>query len=228
VTLVSDLVTEALHDDFDRVKYGGRAAKFVADAVQLIFSTTSLARGDYVPTASVVNAGNPSFALGDSAIRITSVFHTDTGEELVEVPLDDLAAAQAVPNPPRGRPVYYALTGAGLTAEGTTVLLSPLPDKTYTLQVRGRYAPAITDLEVGDTVPLPARYDRMPVSYARAKLFALEDDAEMSNFWMSTFTGEVQTLRADLQRRSERVRRVAGTWSDLGSAPRFRHPQGLF
>lgn len=225
---VTQLATKALSNDFDAATWLTKGEDAVRDAIGRIFRSTSLAAGDYRPAATSLAAGALSFLIDQAGLRVSSIFHVDTGLPLDEVTVDEIAAHQQRPGAAPGRPLFYALTGAGLTAEGITVLIAPVPDAVYSLQVVGSFAPGSTDVEAGDEVPLPRDYEYLPVAWARSELFAWEGDTEQSNVWEGRWQAGLRALRADLQRRSGRVRRVPGTWSGSAGSPRLHHPQGLF
>jgi hypothetical protein len=208
------LATDALHDDFDTTKYATRAKGFVATAVDMVYRTTSLARGDY-SSSQTLAAGAGSLSVAVTGLRVSSVSLTDTGELLNEVPADDLVAAQAAATAAHGRPRLYALTGLGPTTAGSSVLFYPVPVAAVTVEITGRYVPTRLSAD-SDVVPLPDDYLDIPVAYARGELFALEDDPQMSQFWMDKYRGRLSDLRGDLAQRSMRNRRIAGTWSDVG------------
>jgi hypothetical protein len=75
------LATDALHDDFDTTKYATRAKGFVATAVDMVYRTTSLARGDYAASQTLA-AGAGSLSVAVTGLRVSSVSLTDTGELL--------------------------------------------------------------------------------------------------------------------------------------------------
>lgn len=222
---LADLAGKALHDDFASVKYGTIARDAIRTAIGMIYRTTELARGDYVPAPITLPVGALGVTIPDAGLHLTSVQHVDTGAELEPLSVDDVAVAQNTAAGRRGRPSGYALTGAGLTAEGLTLVVTPIPDRAYTLQLVGSFAPDATALDQDvDVVPLPGDYLDLPVSYARSELFAFEGDSAMADFHLTRFNGRLAQLRGDLAVRLKRSRRVPGTWSGVASGPQFHRP----
>lgn len=229
MSTLAEIATKALHDDFAAAKYGAAARDAIRTAIGMIFRGTSLARGDYVPAPLTLPSGALGITLTDAGLRIKTIFLVDTSAELTEARIEDIAADQQSASMSPGAPRFYAITGAGLAVEGVTIVVSPIPDRDYELQIVGSFSPDDAALnDDGDTIPLPSAYTDLLVHYARSELFGLEGDQNMSDFHLTRFNGRLQQLRGDLQLRSSRVRRTAGTWSDMSSGPRFHHPQGLF
>lgn len=230
MTTIADLGTRAIGTEFSADLVTQAAAeRYVRAAIGRIYRTTTLARGDYTPAAVTLALGALGVVLPEPGIRIGTVRHVDTGEELLETDVDSLTAAQNVSTPSRGRPAYYAISDAGLTAEGITLMCSPIPDRAYQLLVTGHFAPLAADLDSADTVPLPADYEDIPVYWAKHRLFDEDSDVEMSNHWLERWTTALMELRGDLQKRSNNNRQVPGHWAGTANlAPHFRHPRGLF
>lgn len=228
MSTVDALATKALHDDFAVAKYQTAARDAIKTAIGMIYSTTDLARGDYTPAALTYPKAAVGVLLTETGLHVRSVTMVDTGDELDESDVDTIAAEQQRTGAAPGRPVIYALTGAGLTVEGMTLVLAPIPDKDYKLQLVGTFAPADGDLDPTDPVPVPSRYEDMLVEYGRSVLFGLEGDPTMSDFHLGRFNGRLTQLKGDLGVRSLKSRRTPGTWSGVASGPRFHHPKGLF
>lgn len=228
MTTIAALGTRALGSEFS-AGYQADAERYVRAAIGRIYRTTTLARGDYTPAAVTLALGALGVVLSEPGIRISSVTHVDTGEPLTEADVDTLTAAQNVTTPPRGRPAYYAISDAGLTAEGITLMCLPIPDRAYQLLVTGRFAPPATELESTDTVPLPADYEDIPTYWAKHRLFDEDSDREMSDHWLERWASALMELRGDLQKRSTNNRQIPGHWAGATStAPSFHHPRGLF
>jgi hypothetical protein len=218
----------ALHDDFNATKYRDWAKRFINEAIGLIYSQTTLARGDITLTATV----GPGDAIEDFAqegVLIRSVTRADTGDELDYMERTDFEAlANELGSSNTGPPAVYTVTSTGSpTSNSTRIQILPIADGTYTLDVVARYSPTQMSGD-SDVAPLPPTYQWFPVRYARSKLFALEDDDRMSAFWMGEWVLGLAAIKADLQRRYIGPRVTPSMWDSLDRGPRFHHPQGLF
>jgi hypothetical protein len=228
MTTFLEVQDAALHDDFDAGKYRVWAQRFLNEAVGLIYSNTSLARGDVTLTATV-GPGDAIEDLVQDGVLVQSITRSDTGDtiEYLDRPeFEQLANELGFSN--TGPPAYYSITGTGdPIASGTRIEFLPLADQAYTLDVVARFTPIQMSAD-GDLVPLPPTYTFFPVRYARSKLFALEDDAQMSAFWMGEWLDGVQQVRRDLQRRRIGTRQVPSMWASVDTGPRFHSPHGQF
>jgi hypothetical protein len=117
-----------------------------------------------------------------------------------------------------GRPTVYAVFGSSAT-------LYPTPDRSYPLTFR--YAHGMGTLV--DTTDLstliPDEYVNALVSFARHRLFRLEDDTAMSQFWRGEYERDKQAMKSVIQRGDRnRVRQVPGPYASARSAPRFMRP----
>jgi hypothetical protein len=217
----------SLHDDFDATKYRTWAKRFINEAIGLIYRSTSLARGDVTLTATI-GIGDAIEDLATEGVVIQGIFRTDTGEEIFYLDRDEFEQLANELGSRPGPPVYYTITGTGTATVNTMrIQFLPIADKTYTLDVVARFAPAQMSGD-NDVVPLPPDYSYFPVRYARSKLFALEDDDQMSAFWMGEWLACLQAIRVDMQRRRTGVRQTPSMWANIDRGPRFHHPQGLF
>jgi hypothetical protein len=227
VSTIAALATRALGTDFDS-GYQADAERYVRAAISKIFRSTTLARADYVPAAITLGVGSTSTTLPETGIRVDRVWLADTGAELRPVEVADIRAAQSVATPARGRPVAFAVTGAGLTSEGVALTYAPIPDQAYQLMVSGHFSPGATDLESTDVAPLPVDYEELPVYWAKHELYSNETDSEAMNLWLGKWTTGILELRGDLQHRTTGNRQVPGHWSGGSGGPQFHHPKGLF
>jgi hypothetical protein len=217
----------ALHDDFDATKYRTWAKRFLNEAVGLIYRNTSLARGD-VTTTATIGTGDAIEDLSAEGVTIQSITRQDTGDEILYLDREEFEQLANELGSRTGPPAYYTITGTGTATVNTIrVQFLPIADRTYTLDVVARFAPAQMSADA-DVVPLPPDYSYFPVRYARSKLFALEDDDQMSAFWNNEWLGCVQAIRQDLQRRRIGVRQTPSMWANLDPGPRFHSPHGQF
>lgn len=207
----------ALHDDFDRGRYQGRARQAILDAVGEVFRNVRLPGAESSYTVPVA-AGTASYNLpaSPSSVRILSVYTPETSDPLEEVPqewIDDQP-------PATGTPSTFSLYG-------NQIVLFPTPDSAnHTVTIRflrtGGSPNDSDDMEI--VTGIPDTYLRMLVDYARAEMFALEDDQEMWQFWRSKFDNQLFKLRADVQRRDVgRKHQIPGMFAVSGG-PRFQRP----
>lgn len=209
----------ALHDDFDPSKYRTVAAAAINEALGRIFRTTVIGKGD---TNMLVSAatGSDTVALPGGILRVAGVW-LEQGWELVYLEPEDFARYADAAQARRGTPTAYTVRGGSLA-------LAPTPDRALTLELVGRvsFTPLVNATE---PIPLPEDYAWMPMRWARAELFALEDDQPMSDYWRGQFEARLVELRGDVASRTRQgSRQVPGTWSGMETGASFRHPQGLF
>lgn len=197
-----ELQNEALHDDFNATKYRPRVKGFLNDWLGEIFRTTSMASADQSVTIVTV-AGDASYALPATSVRVQSLrdVGTDPDTELGEV---SQVAFDRFPDR-QGEPEAFTL-------RGSEIILWPTPAGVHQLELRFR-GDAVDMVADTDKPALANDYRRLLVHHARSELFALEDDPDMSLFWAGKRDVGTKALRADLQRRSRRVRRVPSMWA---------------
>lgn len=212
---LSDLLTLTLSNDFDAGVYSTPARQGILDAVGEVARNVRLAANEATTTITTV-AGTQDYNVPAGTVRVLSVFDTQTDdplEDITRVTLDDQPDS-------RGRPTSYALYGGSLS-------LYPTPDQAYSLSLRylRQGATPVADSDVVATVTgIPEDYLFGLVAYARARLFYLEDDAEMAAVWQGQWQQTVQKLKADVQRRDlSSVRRVPSMWAGT-PGPRFARP----
>ena len=220
--------TAALHDDFDATKYTTWAKRFLNEAIGLIYRNTTLARGDVTVTVTFAASDNAE-TISQEGVLVQEITHADNGEELTYLEREEFEQLNnELGSSRRGRPVYYTLRGTGTATTNTMSLeILPIPDKQYLLDVVARFSPAQMSADA-DVVPLPPDYQWFPVRYARSKLFALEDDPDMSAFWNSEWLGALQAIRQDMQRRVVGPRQTPSMWASADTGPRFHSPHGQF
>jgi hypothetical protein len=228
MTTFLEVQDAALHDDFDATKFRTWAKRFLNEAIGLIYRNTSLARGDVTITATV-GPGDAIEDLAQEGVLIQSITRADTGDGLIYLDREEFEQlSNELGSSNTGPPVYYSITGTGTATDtGTRIEFLPIADQTYTLDVVARFAPAQMSGD-SDVVPLPPDYGYFPVRYARSKMFALEDDEQMSVFWMSEWLSCLQAIRQDLNRRRIGVRQTPSMWASLDTGPRFHSPHGQF
>lgn len=218
----------SLHDDFDPTKYREWSKRFINEAVGLVYTQTSLARGDVTLTATI----GPGDAIEDftqDGVLVQRVTRADTGEEIAYLTQEDFEQlSNELGSSNTGPPVYYSITGTGdATSNATRIEFLPIADQAYTLEVVARFTPAQMSGD-SDVVPLPPTYQWFPVRYARSKLFALEDDGNMSAFWLGEWLQGLNSIKTDLNRRRIGVRQTPSMWAGVDTGPRFHSPFGQF
>lgn len=216
-----------LHDDFDATKYRTWSKRFLNEAVGLIYRNTTLARGD-IEISTVINTGlNGNKAdLGSEGVVVRDVTRADTGDVIEYLGRAEYERIENRWGDAQGPPLYYTITGTP-GANTTRLEFLPLPDQTYTFDVIARYSPAQMSSD-SDVVPLPPDYQWYPVRFARSKLFALEDDEQMSAFWMNEWLQGLGAIRMDLQRRRTGGRQIPGMWANASPSLEFHHPEGYW
>lgn len=208
---LGDLATEALHDDFDATKYGTRARQAINDALSEVNRHVELPAAQRQTTIAVA-AGTAAYTLPADVARLRSIaFERRLLDELTPAALDEISTTA------RGTPTGYVVLGSDLT-------LLPTPNVAGTLTLRYRQdlaAIAADGTDVGTIIP--EDYAWILVAYARARLFSLEDDQEMSNFWQARWLEGLGKLRGDVQLRVDTGVRQVGD-RRRPTRPRFARP----
>lgn len=207
-----ELQDAALHDDFDATKYRARVKVLLNEALARVGRRVyGLQRRS---TASVsAFAGTSSYALPTDFVRAISLrdpaLHPGTLDEVDPEWIDDQSTG-------RNTPLGYAI-------DGQSLVLWPTPTTATTFTLRYWATPAALAAD-GDVPAIPADYVDLLVTYARGKLYRLEDDVAMHDALMGQFDAGVFEAKADLQLTSlRRVRQIPGMW-DRTARPAFRRP----
>jgi hypothetical protein len=226
LSTIQNLIDRSLDVDFASSR-SADAQRFIQQAIGKIYRQTSLARGDYATSiATAVGVPSTSTATLDRAVKVASIID-DLGNPLTPMDRFDVTQLQKTAGS-TGRPSSFAIGGLGDGSEPVGVLWWPIPDRIYTFTLMGRFEPPIADLDVTDPVPLPFDYEDLPVYYARAELFDLEDDDAGTARWRNKWTAGLRELAGDLNVRVDLNRRVPGTWAGTSAGgPQF-HRAGLF
>lgn len=209
-----DLQDEALSDDFEPDKYRTLTRRFLNEAQRRIARRVRVPQLEQTQTFTTV-AGDGTVDLDENVIRINSLRNTTDRDPLDDVgtdALDDFPSAS-------GKPSSYATSGQELT-------LYPTPDAGYNLEVRYQSRPADLD-DDGDVPQMGDDYADLLVTYARARLFRLEDDMELARLWMEDFETDLAKYATDVQLHDRsRVRQVEGMFSGGNRGPSFVRPGG--
>jgi hypothetical protein len=125
--------------------------------------------------------------------EVISLVHADTVFQLDLISLEQ--GERLWRNTTSGRPLHWA-EWAG------EIQVFPAPDSEYTLNVRG-YRKPIAWYD-SDTLEIDAD-ERLHIAllyYVVARLYQLQEDVDMSNFYASTFAEAVRSAHADIMRPS--------------------------
>jgi hypothetical protein len=203
---------EVLHDDFDSSTYRVRAEEAINDALREIARKIDLPLMQGTSTVSLTS-GTGAYSLPTGFVRIKSLKDDDSDDPLDPVSIDFFDDLDDSP----GTPEVYAVYGGQLH-------VWPVPNSSRTLTLRYRGVPA-TFTDVGDPVSsvLPDELAHLVVKYARSRLFALEDDQPMADFWRAQFDRDVMVAKGDLQMTSGRTTRKIGR-RRIRPFPRVRRP----
>lgn len=175
--------TEVLDHGFG-TQYSTRIKAWLNQAQQRIARAVDMRELETRTTVNTVN-GVATVALPADFVRLQSLVDAAIGR-----PLDPKSGAEIDAMPAAtGRPVFY-----GLGAEG--IRLWPTPDAVYTLTYRYYKDPAdmVADADVST---VPADWHDLMVTFALARAYRAEDDAEMANFHMATFEKDLALLAGD-------------------------------
>lgn len=200
----SDLKTESLGNDFDSALYSTRAGQFLNEALARVSRQVRFGSEETLQTVSTVS-GTATYSLAADNVRVRHVFNATTRNMLIPVEQHDIDDADVS----SGTPLDYSLEGGVLT-------LYPTPNGVFSLSVRYRSALGqfSADSDTTATVGFPDAYADVLVSYARHKLYRVEDDPEMANYWLAEFQRQLVEMRADVQLPSEDgPRQVPSMWS---------------
>lgn len=205
------LQDQALHDDFDAGKYREPAKRFLNEAQARIFRQVHLAEGDGEASVNLT-PGVGVYELPTDAIRVDSLRDPSTARTLYPASVPQFDAHVATD----GTPVMFAQIGR-------QIHVHPTPQQAMELRVRFRLVPGFM-VEDDDYPQVPPDYQHLLVTYARSRLFRLEDDADMAAFYWAEWLRDLAEMRGDVQRRGTRVRQVPGMWAFGFSRPVFGRP----
>lgn len=210
-----ELQDEALGDDFLPAKYRTLTKRFLNRAAsQLARRGIVRALEDFTDFNTTV--GDATQTIDTDFVRLRSVLHVPSGSApqtfslIVGAPINTLTEADLgfIDNMPitSGKPSAYALDGADIR-------LYPTPDAIYPMRVRYWRKPTAMTTD-GTTYAEFLDYEDMLVAYARAQLFALEDDVVMMQFWQSIWDRRLAEFLGQMQQESRagkrRIRGIRG------------------
>lgn len=209
-----DMQDEVLAYGFADSSYRTRVKTWLNEGVHRVARAVRLSESASTEPFGTV-AGEPSYQLASSAIRIRQIVNTADRVELCPVEITEINTAPGA----SGKPREYAL-------EGGNLVLYPTPDAAYPLELwfLANTAKLVGD---GDVPAMPDDYLDIAIAWALQKAYAAEDDFPASQFHRSYFDTELSQMRADVQHRQVgRVRRVPSMWADgyRSARPTFERP----
>jgi hypothetical protein len=218
---LGDLVTRALHDDFQRTKFESTAIEAINDALSRIYRTTRIQAADVTDSVTLA-AGDNSALMDGTFLRMGRVW-IDGKHELDWMSRDELTAS--LDGAERGTPTHYTIEGTYPTA--VNLVVAPVPDVSTTIEFTAQWGHTRLT-STGETVPLPDDFAYYPVRFARAELFAYTEDFASSAEWERRWIDGLREIRAHYaneNRDTQRSRVMPSMWSSLGAGlPSFRRP----
>lgn len=144
-------------------------------------------------TTFTASANDDEYTLASiSDLReITSIVDASTGYRLDLIGYEQGEDVWA--NAGTGRPQHWSLWAQ-------SVKLWPTPDTTYTYRVRGYRKPTEWWNFDGVEVDADERLHAAIVYYVLSRLYQLQEDIEMSNFYAATFAESARSAHADIMR----------------------------
>lgn len=204
------LTTEALHDDFDATKYATTAEQAIKDAIVDFARRARLPSVEQVTTIATV-AGTRSYTLGSDIVQIVDVSRPDNSLDWT----DDVHGLLALTTTARGTPTSYGIYG-------TTLVLDPIPNAAENLRVAYLSEGAIPTSSTDTVTAIEDADQFLLVAFARSRLFAKEDDAQMSDWWRARYEEGLRLAKASIQRRVNNANyRVPGPYA-ARPWPRFQ------
>lgn len=212
-----DLQNEALHDDFDPLKYRALVKTWINEALHKIARRSDMVELHGLYQLPLV-VGTASYAWPADCVRIVSVFDATTPDR---EPLDEVSQLDVdMLDDTSAQPWAFAVD----EVVGRAVVLYPTPDRsTYRLYMR--YLRNATDLSADtDTVTasMPDDYVDLLVTYARSRLYEREDDDSFATSLMAKFEAALGQMRSDVQAPSRRRKHTGGMFRSGGGTPAFR------
>lgn len=206
-----DLQNLALSNDFDGDTYRQQAKRAINDALQDMSRRGAIPKLEQTDALAVTSQ---TVDLPADNVRLLHVYVDSPRQPVQEISMDEF---DELASPATGVPRSFAVFSG-------TIYLYPAPVSQVTLVVRYRREPTTLVNDADNLGEIPDGYGWMLVAFARSRLFAFEDDAQMAQYWMGEYERMLGLLRADVGRRDlGRVRQVPGMWS-RSPAPSFVRP----
>lgn len=179
-----ELQTEVLARGFDPATYAARITQFINDGLALIARRVDY----YVDDAAYpfqTTSGTGTYAMPANLARARSLSDTDRRIEMEYVSIRDIDKSSVT----NGAPMFYTLNSSNL-------VLYPVPDNVYNLQLRYWSMPAVLS-DDNDVPQLPSDWTHLLWVYAVWQCYEAEDDPSMGQYWMSRFNTELSMFTAD-------------------------------
>lgn len=184
--------------------YRTRVKSWLNEAQQRI--ARSLELRELLTSTSISATRDTSvYSLPTDFVRIAALLHEGDGTwlEYQTNPHHVLAINQS--GDTTGVPTGYTLASGGL-------LLTPVPDNSYTLTL-AYYKRPTTLVDDTDVPLINADYYDLMVTYALSRAYRAEDDAEMSQFYMQEYQRDLAQMATDRQFESlDGPRQIGGMW----------------
>jgi hypothetical protein len=207
-----ELQAEALHDEFSPNKYATLVGRWMNEAIGKIGRRVELPALQSSETIATV-AGTSAYDIPEDSVLFESLRYPDGQGQLEKLSIE---AFDRSFSSGRGRPSSYTLYGS-------RILLTPTPDREYTLEARYRTAtPEFSAATPIDSI-FPHEYADLLVSYARSRAFRAEDDFEAAQLHMAEFWEGVNRMAGEVHYRSREVSQVPGTLEEY-AGPQFVRP----
>lgn len=163
-------------------------------------------------TASItLSSGSTSVATLPSDFRAALALVIPSVGVLTPERLDTVTKSYLSQSSVSGQPYLYYFIGE-------TMRVYPTPDANYTATLMYlRVHPVLTANSVEADILVPVRHHRVLVLGCLAKLYAMEDDTELSSVFMQQYEQRLQLMEADLWKKQyDRPERVVDIWDDGG------------
>jgi hypothetical protein len=162
-------------------------------------------------TASVaISSGNAVITL-PSDFRAALALVIPSVGVLTPERLDTVTKSYLAQSAPTGQPFLYYFVGESMR-------VFPTPDANYTTTLMYlRVHPVLTATSAESEILVPVRHHRVLVLGCLAKLYAMEDDTELSAVFMQQYEQRLQLMEADLWKKQyDRPERVVDIWDNGG------------
>lgn len=158
----------------------------------------------FTSTTLTTVIGTDEYATPTNTIKVQGVIDEALGYQLDYILNPDTLIAGNANGTYNGRPVEYSFSPVG-------IILSPVPDAVYTFTVLYYVRPSDLSADA-DVSTLPADFHDIMCSWTLARAYRSEDDAQMSQFYMTEYERDLRVLGADTVDKSDDPAQVPGTW----------------
>lgn len=208
-----ELQNEVLAYGFNATRYRSRVKTWLNEGVGRVRRRARIADAEAVD-AIITVAGTGSYDLPSALLRVRSLREPSTSIVLDAVGIDTIDSYSPTST---GKPTVYAL-------HANQVVLRPVPDAVYTLELREWSAADRMVLDT-DEPGLPDDYLDVVIAYALSEAYGAEDDPEMAQFHRGRYDVKILELLGDLQKsQTDRVRRIPGMFASRCAGPNPQRP----